>query len=93
MLSGVQILTTPRTIAHQAPLSVGFPKQEYWSGLPFPSLGDLLDPEDLLDQTYVSRIGRQILYHLAVWEALNPGNWFSYSHSESTLSCLELWVC
>ena len=31
-------------IARQAPLSVGFPRQEYWSGLPFPSSGDLPDP-------------------------------------------------
>ena len=35
---------TPRTIAHQASLSMGFPRQEYWSGLPFPSPGDLPDP-------------------------------------------------
>ena len=35
---------TPWIIAHQAPLSMGFPRQEYWSGLPFPSPGDLLDP-------------------------------------------------
>ena len=35
---------TPRTVAHQAPLSMGFPRQEYWSGLPFPSPGDLPDP-------------------------------------------------
>ena len=33
-----------RTIACQAPLSTGFPRQEYWSGLPFPSPGDLPDP-------------------------------------------------
>ena len=33
------------TVAHQAPLSMGFPRQEYWSGLPFPSPGDLPDPE------------------------------------------------
>ena len=32
------------TVAHQAPLSMGFSKQEYWSGLPFPSLGDLPGP-------------------------------------------------
>ena len=32
------------TIAHQGPLSMGFPGQEYWSGLPFPSPWDLLDP-------------------------------------------------
>ena len=37
-------LLTPWTVAHQAPLSMGFPKQEYWNGLPFPSTGDLLDP-------------------------------------------------
>ena len=30
--------------AYQAPLSMGFPRQEYWSGLPFPSPGDLPDP-------------------------------------------------
>ena len=35
---------TPWTIARQAPLSMGFPKQEYWSGLPFPPPGDLPDP-------------------------------------------------
>ena len=35
---------TPRTVAHQAPLSMGFSRQEYWSGLPFPSPGDLPDP-------------------------------------------------
>ena len=36
---------TPWTVAHQAPLSMGFPRQEYWSGLPFPIPGDLPDPE------------------------------------------------
>ena len=36
---------TPQTVAHQAPLSLGFPKQEYWSRLPFPTQGDLPDPE------------------------------------------------
>ena len=35
---------TPWTGAHQAPLSTGFPRQEYWSGLPFPSPEDLPDP-------------------------------------------------
>ena len=35
---------TPWTVAHQAPLSMGFPRQEYWSGLPFPSPGHLTDP-------------------------------------------------
>ena len=35
---------TLRTVAHQAPLSMRFPRQEYWSGVPFPSPGDLPDP-------------------------------------------------
>ena len=35
---------TPWTVARQAPLSIGFSRQEYCSGLPFPSLGDLPDP-------------------------------------------------
>ena len=37
-------LCDPWTLAHQAPPSMGFSRQEYWSGLPFPSPGDLLDP-------------------------------------------------
>ena len=37
-------LATPWTVTQQAPLSMGFPRQEYWSGLLFPSPGDLLDP-------------------------------------------------
>ena len=37
-LSCVQLFTTPWTAAHQAPPSVGFPRQEYWSGVPLPSL-------------------------------------------------------
>ena len=36
---------TPWTVAHQAPLSMGFPRQEYQNGFPFPSPGDLLNPE------------------------------------------------
>ena len=37
-------LVIPWTVAHQAPLSMGFPRQEYWSRLPLPSPGDLYDP-------------------------------------------------
>jgi hypothetical protein len=43
-LSRVQLFVTPRTVAYQAPLSMGFSRQECWSGLPFPSPGDLPDP-------------------------------------------------
>ena len=44
VLSHVQVFVIPWTVAHQSPLSIGFSRQEYWSGLPFPSLGDLPDP-------------------------------------------------
>ena len=44
VLSHVRLLATPLTIAHQAPLSMRFSRQEYWSGLPFPSPGDLPNP-------------------------------------------------
>ena len=40
-LSHVQLFAVPWTIAHHAPLSMGFPRQEYWRGFPFPTLGDL----------------------------------------------------
>ena len=43
VLSCVQLFVTPWTVACQAPLSIGFSRQEYWSGLPFPTPGDLLD--------------------------------------------------
>ena len=44
MLSCVQLFATPSTVTHQAPLSMGFSRQEYWSGLPFPPPRDLPDP-------------------------------------------------
>ena len=44
MLSRVQLFVTLWTVAHQALMSMGFSRQEYWSGLPFPSSGDLPDP-------------------------------------------------
>ena len=44
LLSRARLFATPWTVAHQAPLSMGFSRQEYWSGLPFPSPGDLPDP-------------------------------------------------
>ena len=56
---------TPWTVAHQAPLSVGFPREEYWSGLPFPSPG--IFPTQ--GSNWISWVGRQFLYHWATREA------------------------
>ena len=62
--SGVQLFTTLWTVAHQAPLSIGFSRQEYWSGLPCPSPGDL--PNQGLNWVfYISCIGRWVLLPLA----------------------------
>ena len=44
LFSHVQLFATPWTVAYQASPSMGFSRQEYWSGLPFPSPGDLPDP-------------------------------------------------
>ena len=44
LLSCVRLFATSCTIVHQAPLSMEFSRQKYWSGLPFPSPGDLPDP-------------------------------------------------
>ena len=43
-LSRVRLFVTPWTVAHQAPQPMGFSRQEYWNGWPFPSPGDLPDP-------------------------------------------------
>ena len=44
VISRVRYFGTAWTVARQAPLSLGFPRQEYWSGLPFPAPEDLPDP-------------------------------------------------
>ena len=44
MFSHVRLFATPWVVAHQPPLSMRFPRQEYWSGLPFPPSGDLPHP-------------------------------------------------
>ena len=62
---------TPWTVARQAPLSMGFSRQEYWSGLPFPPPGDLPNPGS--NTSYISCIGRQILCHCAPWEFFHVG--------------------
>ena len=61
--SHVQLIATPWTIARQGPLSVGFPRQEYWSGLPCPPLGDLPDPGIKPASLNVSCIGIWVLYY------------------------------
>ena len=69
VFSHVWLLATPWTAAHQAPLSMEFSRQERWSGLPFPSPGDL--PDSRIKETplsCISCIGRRVLDHCATWQ-------------------------
>ena len=66
LLSPVQLFVTLWTVAPQAPLSMGFLRQEYWSGLPFPSPGESSRSRDW---TQVC-IGRWVLCHLSYQEAI-----------------------
>ena len=61
-LSHVHLCANVWPVARQVPLSMGFSRQEYWSGLPFPPPGDLPDPS-IEPVSHVSCIGRWILYH------------------------------
>ena len=56
------------TVARQAPLSMEFPRQEYWSGLPFPTSGHLPSPGTEPVSLCISCFGRQIIYHCTIWE-------------------------
>ena len=59
----VQLFATPWTVALQVPLTMGFSRQEYWSGLPVPSPGDLPNPGIEPMSLMSTCIGRQVLYH------------------------------
>ena len=88
-LRHVWLFGTPWTVAHQAPLPMGFSRQEYGSGLPFPSPGDL--PSQGSNPCLL--LGRQMLYHWAACKALCkiriPEMWWSLAESH----CQLLWSC
>ena len=65
----MQLSVTPRTTAHQAPLSMGLPRQGYWSGLPFPSPRDPPDPGIEPVSLASPALAGGFLYHCATQEA------------------------
>ena len=71
--SCVQLFVIPWTVTFQAPLSMGFPRQEYWSGLPFPSAWDLPHPGTEPRRLHC----RQVFYQLS-----HQGSPVSWSGSE-----------
>ena len=88
MLSCVWLFLMPRTVVHQAPLSMEFSRQEHWSGLSFPPPGDLPDP----------RIGCSLknwaLFHVWYWlsevQIISPLEW-NVARSVCTPSSLGLY--
>ena len=78
------------TVAHQAPLSVEFSKQEYWNGLPFPPPGDLSQSRNGTHISCIFCISRQILYNCATREAHIPWSWIAKSIFDMSLSAATL---
>ena len=72
---------TPWTVARQAPLSMGFSRQEYWSGVPFPPPGDLSDPRIKPMAPVVSPASQEMqeMHHRRFFTAEPPGKPESYN--------------
>ena len=87
--SPVWLFVTLWTSAHQAPLSMGFSRQEYWCELPCPPPGDLPDPE-IKPKSHVSCIGRWVLYHQGHLES--PNAWYSFQMWKTGLGLARLAV-
>ena len=79
--SCIQLFVTPWTVARLAPLSVGFSRQEYCSGLPFPSPGDL--PDSGMEPSSLCLLYHQVGYLPLV----QPGNFYIYI----CISCSLIW--
>ena len=71
--SCVRLFETPWTVAHQAPLSMGFSRQEYWSGLPCPPPGDLPDPGIKPASLTSPALAGRFFTTRATWEAPGGG--------------------
>ena len=84
--SRVRLFVTPWTVAHQAPLSMGFFRQEYWSGLPFPPPGGLPDPGVEAASLMSPALAGRCFSTSTTWEAhiyipIYPLLWISFPFS------------
>ena len=80
-LSRVPLCETPQTVARQAPLSMGFSRQEYWSGLPFPPPGDLPDPGIDILMCYLTNVKSNATLNVNTDNTniyYNTGSFYSY---------------
>ena len=92
--NGVWLLATPWTVACQTPLSMGFPRHEYWSGLPYPLQGIFLT-QGSNPHLLCLLHRRRILYHLSYQESpetitLEPLNWSHIPTKKSVSGSLDL---
>ena len=78
------------TVAHQAPQSLGFYRQEYWSGLPCPSPVKSSQPRDWIHASYVSCTGSHVLYQ---WCHLRSPHDVTCYHNETCPMHQAVWIC
>ena len=90
LLSHVQVSATPWTVACQAPpLSMGFSRQGYWSGLPFPSPGELPDPGIKPESLTSSALAGRFFTTSTTWNNTNP--WVSCTGNLNTMKFPAPW--
>ena len=82
--SHVQLLATPWTVAYQASLSMGFSRQEYWSGLPFPPPGDLPNPRIKPASLSSPTLAGRFFTTSTTWESENRS---VMSYSVTSMGC------
>ena len=88
--SHVRLFATLWTVARQAPLSMGFSRQDYWSGLPFPSQGDLPNPGIKPTSLLSPALAGGFFTASATWEALFVPKWHCIVHVRQSLSLSTL---
>ena len=71
VFSCVRLFVTPKTVAHQAPLSMEFPRQEYWSRLPCPFPGDLTDSGIEPTSLASPALAGDVIYHRVTQESVS----------------------
>ena len=89
MLSSVWLSVTPRTVDHQSPLSMGFPRQEYWREFPFPTPEDFPVPGIKLRSSVTPALLGEFFCHCTTWQA--PMYWLACVSAGLLQACMTLW--
>ena len=91
VLSHVRLFVTPRTVAHQAPLSMRFSRQEYWSGLPLPTSGDL-PGQETETVSLVSPALARFCHHCVTWEYVHIIEYYLTIKRQRNLTYAITWM-